>query len=242
MSAPPGMAPKTNDGKRKFKKGGNWKQKKKGKSTMGSELKTDFSIPVFQGPTQTVKSGAEGLEEMFSVVHDNITTWFQRQVNRQHYKWAEERLAPLREKLGAQVKEEGLTDAVKAALEEAKGAIAEECKTFASGIVDKIKANEATFSKEEANDVEMKKAAGGRPQASMEGEEKAAFLALPAKDALITLLSESSNTCTALAMAYTSKCGVGFAKNYNRKMNHILREFPESFQFEKRKKSWSLVA
>lgn len=234
------MAMEGGDQKRKGKdnKGAGRKRKR----TIGSKLSPDFSIPVFQGKTQVSKEGQEGLEELLAIALDHITTWFTRQVNRQHYKWAEEKLGSLKEKLEPMVEpDQGLSVEVLAAFEAAKAELAEECATFAKQIVAKIAADEQTFTASEA--LESKEArAKGKEAKLLGGEDKLTFLKLQPEESLVQLLEEATkHTTTTLAIAYTDKCGVGFAKHYNRKMNHVLKEQPNLFQFDKKSKSWSLA-
>jgi hypothetical protein len=70
-----------------------------------------------------------------------------------------------------------------------------------------------------------------REAEKLTGEALAAFLALPAKAALANLLEGSGPIAPVdLALKYSALTGLGFAKHYERKMNHILNEFPDLFK------------
>lgn len=203
---------------------------------MSSKLDPDYTIPVFGTELQPEETGLLGFEELLTRAHEEMQAWFKRQVNRNHYKWSEERIVALRTKLEPTVQELGLTPEVRQSLQELKIQLTVDCQAFAVKVIATIMEHEQKFAKDETETI----AKATKPVASKK-QKDLRLLGMEGKQALCRLLEGGLSLSTPeLAKKFSDLTDIGWNKHYGKKMNHVLHEYPELFLKEKKK--WKLDA
>lgn len=217
MDLPPGMGPLS--GSKRLLDSIPSKPPKKKKSE-----NREFVVPVLKLDDQIFNSevfNGHTIGEVFKSALQDLTDWFRRQVGRNHYAWAKENLDNLK---AAQFP--GLQDDRVMTLDEESNfvtqrrKIVDDAHAFVQGIVDKLSA--------EKHSIEQGKAAA-KDKADQFSKE--ALLQMDAKSVVVFLLKEFPQGVKTqiLAEVFAKKVGVGFAKRYDKKLNHFLNEHGDSF-------------